>query len=228
MKESIRRKMAKSRPSIDRSRRRIGNSTRHPEVSATLAAAVNRRVPFAWNASLFAEKPLELHPKLVPDERRLALFCTCPQLACDALIELDLRCEMGGLNPLLSVLRLLPRRSHLPQRRTACRCDARRRGRLAEMAENLANHRAVVDEGDDSHLTAALRADQRQHFMDARQEQRPDIGRGSRVTSSFAGASAVTAARSGTFCASRAVRQSRCRLRRVGASWFPGLSAQAA
>ena len=46
------------------------------------------------------------------------------------------------------------------------------------MSENLANHQVVVDESDDSHLTAALRADQRQHFIDARQEQRPDVSRG--------------------------------------------------
>ena len=45
------------------------------------------------------------------------------------------------------------------------------------MAENFPDRRPLGNEGDDLHLAATLRAQQGQHLIDARQEQRPDVAR---------------------------------------------------
>lgn len=71
--------------------------------------------------------------------------------------------------------------------------QGRRRSRIAKVAENLANQRAIVEAGDDPQVAAALGGDERQHFIDARQQECPDATRGLAV-GGFGGRS------SGVFC----------------------------
>ncbi len=95
-----------------------------------------------------------------------------PSLPGDALVEFIVRCWLGQ-----EVSFPLDRPGHqqLPQRRATGRRQTRCGGRLTQVAENLTSHRAFIDEGDDPHVAATLRADEWQHFVDAPQQERPDV-----------------------------------------------------
>lgn len=54
-------------------------------------------------------------------------------------------------------------------------CDAGWRGRLTEVAEDVAHGRAVGDEGDDPHRTATAGTQQRENFAEASEQQRPGL-----------------------------------------------------
>ena len=84
----------------------------------------------------------------------------------NALIELVLR---QGLDQ--QIVAVLP--GGFPQRRAVRQGDARRIDRLAKMGEYLPDHFAFVDEGDDLHRAAAFRAEEGEHFVDARQQHGP-------------------------------------------------------
>jgi hypothetical protein len=86
---------------------------------------------------------------------------------------------LGSLVPIglkldtLAYLRVAP----VPQRRPACRRDARRFCIHPDVVQYLADVSAAGDEGDDAHLPAIDRAYQREHLADAGDQHRPQIVR---------------------------------------------------
>jgi hypothetical protein len=67
---------------------------------------------------------------------------------------------------------------------------------LTEVDEDVAHGLAVGDEGDDAHRTPTLRAAERDHFVDAGQQQRPGIAGGMAVDCFIGGWGRVTGWRS--------------------------------
>ena len=61
---------------------------------------------------------------------------------------------------------------HLPERGRTGSHQAWRRGRFAQMAQDLAHGTGVGDEGDDSHPAAAAWTDQRKDLIDPREQLR--------------------------------------------------------
>jgi len=147
---------------------RIGISTPPPGSIAVLFDPCRSRVSFR-NLTGRAENGLKARaaPATSPN-------VSCRTLPGNTLVEFIVRCRLG--------LRIgfplgLPGNRQLPKWRATGRGQAGGRGGLAQMLENVANHRAFVDESDDRHVAAAPGADQRQHFVDARQQKCPYITR---------------------------------------------------
>ena len=93
----------------------------------------------------------------------------------DALIDLKVRHRLGRLIPVWDWLNGFTglRITVIPQRRPACRGDARRLCLCPYMLQYVADVGAVRDEGDDAHLPATQGAQQREHLIDAGQQHRP-------------------------------------------------------
>ena len=64
---------------------------------------------------------------------------------------------------------------HLPQRRSAGRRDARRRGGFAEVEEDAADRGRVSDERDEAHLGCAERAAEREDLIDPGEQLGPGV-----------------------------------------------------
>ena len=67
---------------------------------------------------------------------------------------------------------------HLPERGRTGFHQTWRRGRLAQMAQDLADGSGVGDEGDDSHLAAAAWTDERKDLIDPHEQHRPGVAGG--------------------------------------------------
>ncbi len=91
----------------------------------------------------------------------------------NALIEFILRRRLS-----LGVVLARGGALHLPERRRTGGHQAWRRGRLAQMGQDIAQGTRLNDEGDDSHLAAAARADERKDLIDPREQQRPGVAGG--------------------------------------------------
>ena len=97
----------------------------------------------------------------------------------EALIDLKVRRRLGRLIPVWDWLNGFTglRITVIPQRRPACRGDARRLCLCPYMFQYLADVGAVRDEGDDAHLPATQGAQQREHHIDAGHQHRPQVVR---------------------------------------------------
>jgi hypothetical protein len=88
----------------------------------------------------------------------------------DALVELVLRRRLS-LRLVLAHVGAL----HLPERGRTGLHQTWRRGRFAQMGQDLAEGTGVGDEGDDSHPAAAAWTDERKDLMDPHEQQRPGV-----------------------------------------------------
>ncbi len=70
---------------------------------------------------------------------------------------------------------MLLRATLIPQRWPACRGDAGSFGRDPDVLQYLVDVCAVGDEGNDAHLSCAVRADQREHFKDTGKKYATEI-----------------------------------------------------
>ena len=94
-------------------------------------------------------------------------------------MNLKVRCSLALLIPFWGWLNTLTglRIGAIPQRRPACRGDARWLCLRPDVVQYLPDVGAVRDEGDDSHLPATDRAEQREHLIDTGLQHRPEIVR---------------------------------------------------
>ena len=97
----------------------------------------------------------------------------------DALIDLNVRGRLGRFIPVCGWLKGFTglRITVIPQRRPACRGDARRLCLCPDVIQYVADVGAVRDEGDDSHLPATQGAQQREHLVDSGNQHRLQVVR---------------------------------------------------
>ena len=95
----------------------------------------------------------------------------------DALIDLKVRRRLGRFIPVWDWLNGFTglRITVIPQRRPACRGDARRLCLCPDVLQYVPDVGAVRDEGDDAHLPATQRSQQREHFVDSGHQHRPQV-----------------------------------------------------
>lgn len=116
---------------------------------------------------------------IIPSKQRLSRHATFGASPAHALIQVLVRLwhSLVRIDPAgrISVALILYTTTVILKRRPAWRCDLGLHRFDPDVVQDLAWFPTIVDEGDDAHGAAALRVTQRQHFVDAGYQQRPQI-----------------------------------------------------